>query len=350
MVFSSATSSFMTTTNPLICILPKKLGLGGPSSFQSNLRKGLNERGVKVCFDPNEQGISAILVIGGTRHIAELRQAKKRGIPVIQRLNGMNWVHRQKWTGIRHFLKAERGNLLLASIRRMADQVIYQSEFARDWWARKQGSLSIPQSVIYNGVDLVEFCPPATTTLTEEYKLLMVEGHHGGGYDQGLFSGVALMEKLNEVLERPITLTVAGDVPEALRFSVGSAIGKIHWLGVVEHGRIPNLDRSAHLLFSSDVNAACPNSVIEAMACGLPVIGFDTGSLPELVRGDAGRIAPYGADVWRLEKPNISNLVNAAREVLLNQQHFSKAASELAKEVYSLERMTDLYIQVLLGK
>ena len=49
--------------------------------------------------------------------------------------------------------------------------------------------------------------------------------------------------------------------------------------------RIPELDRSAHLLYSADLNAACPKSVIEALACGLPVVAFDTGALPELVQG-----------------------------------------------------------------
>ncbi len=68
----------------------------------------------------------------------------------------------------------------------------------------------------------------------------------------------------------------------------------------------PEIDRSAHMLFSADLNAACPNSVIEAMACGLPVAGFDTGALNELIVGDAGRLVPYGGDPWRLEKPDIS--------------------------------------------
>jgi glycosyltransferase involved in cell wall biosynthesis len=68
----------------------------------------------------------------------------------------------------------------------------------------------------------------------------------------------------------------------------------IVWAGLQPAERIPELDRSAHLLYSADLNAACPNSVIEALACGLPVLAFDTGALQELVVGDAGRVVPYG--------------------------------------------------------
>ena len=45
---------------------------------------------------------------------------------------------------------------------------------------------------------------------------------------------------------------------------------------------------------------------MEALACGMPVVSFDTGALPELVTQDAGRVVAYGADAWRLEPPDIA--------------------------------------------
>ncbi len=340
----------MDSLNPLICILPRKLGLGGPSSFQSNLVRGLRKKGVEVCFDTDQAGVSAILVIGGTRQIRTLKLAQRRGIPIIQRLNGMNWVHRQKWTGFRHFLRAEWGNLVLAGIRRMADRVVYQSEFAKDWWTKAKGEITVPQSVIHNGVDLEVFSPSSYPLPMGEYRLLMVEGHHGGGYDQGLASGVALLRLLKAEMDKPVSLTVVGDVPESLRRKFQADGEVIHWLGVVDHMKIPDLDRSAHLLFSSDVNAACPNAVIEALACGLPVVGFNTGSLPELVRGDAGRVALYGGDVWKLDPPQVANLVEAALEILLDQKRFSRFARKTAEESFGLDQMTEKYLRVLLGE
>ena len=94
---------------------------------------------------------------------------------------------------------------------------------------------------------------------------------------------------------------MVGEVPDDLKNQVTQTSHiPIEWLGVVRRDAIPELDRSAHALFSADLNAACPNAVIEALACGLPVVAFDTGALKELVTAGAGRLGAYGSDVWRL--------------------------------------------------
>src|SRR6266508_4764076 len=97
---------------------------------------------------------------------------------------------------------------------------------------------------------------------------------------------------------------------------------RIQFMDTVQREHIPWLMRSSHALFSAEVNPPCPNSVIESLACGLPVMGFDTGALSEIVRGDAGRLVPYGANEWRLQTPDISALANAAVEVFDEQDRF----------------------------
>ena len=118
--------------------------------------------------------------------------------------------------------------------------------------------------------------------------------------------------------------------------------------GAVPRDQIPQIDRSAHLLFSADINAACPNSVIEAMACGLPIVGFDTGALNELVVGDSGRIVPYGGDVWKLDHPDIAALAQSAVEILSDQFRFRQTARAQAEKTLGLDQMTDGYLKVLL--
>ena len=102
------------------------------------------------------------------------------------------------------------------------------------------------------------------------------------------------------------------------------------------------------MLFSVELNPACPNSVIEALACGLPVIGFDTGALKD-VTGVGGIIVPYGTDVWKLEKPILFPLIDAAEKVYRENQKFRKAAREQAESHFSIDKITEEYLSFLFG-
>jgi hypothetical protein len=74
-----------------------------------------------------------VLVIAGTRFFLDLNRARRRGIRVVQRLDGINWVQRVKWSGVKYSVRAEYGNFMLSLIRkRFADRVIYQSQFIRN--------------------------------------------------------------------------------------------------------------------------------------------------------------------------------------------------------------------------
>jgi len=338
-----------------ICIVPQVSGVGGMVSFRGKFAAGLQSRGIKVISNLQTEPCEAVLVIGGTRDLLGLWRAKRRGVRIVQRLNGMNWLHRLQRTGIKHYLRAEYGNLILRIIRaRLVDHVVYQSEFARGWWERIYGATPVPSSVVYNAVDLDVYAPDyqSPNQPITQYRVLLVEGSLMGGYELGLESAVELVELLNtnhhEHLGKPVELMVAGRVAEAVktRWSQKTKIS-IEWAGLVAHKQIPELDRAAHLLYSSDLNAACPNSVIEALACGLPVLAFDTGALPELVSGDSGRVVAYGGDPWQLEKPNIPALAEAAVAILSEQPRFRAAARARAEEAFALDKMVDRYLVAL---
>lgn len=338
-------------------------------SFQYKLADGLRTRGVQVCQDLSDTPYQAVLVIGGTRDLAGLWRLRRQGIPVVQRLDGMNWLHRLagiRKDGWRHYLRAEYGNRLLALIRaRLASRVVYQSEFVRRWWERVHGALPVENRVIHNGVDLNSYSPTGIgTPPTDCWRLLMVEGSLMGGYEQGLQAAVDLSVRLAALLSapgcpiesRPVELLVAGRVSESvqrqwqwrLEQARGALPVSLSWAGLVPLDQIPQLDRSAHLLYSSDINPACPNSVIEALACGLPVIAFDTGALPEMLLGDCGRVVPYGGDPWKLEPPDVAALAQAALAVLAEQPRFRNEARLRAEAAFGLDQMVESYLDILL--
>jgi len=317
------------------------------ASFRLKFEQGLQSRGVIISHNLAYQS-DVILVLAGTRDLWQLYQARKRGIRIVQRLDGINWVQRVRWAGIKYSVRAEYGNFMLSLIRkRFVDHVIYQSEFIRNWWNDWYGVAHVPSSVILNGINLERYSPDGKHDRpTDSYRLLLLEGSLAGGLNAGLFHGVALAEKLAE--KYPMEVVVAGNVDEATQKKMKSKV-PVKFLGTIPREEIPQLARSSHLMYCAEVNPPCPNSVVEALACGLPVVGFDSGSLKELVSEDAGRVVPYGANPWKLETPHIAALAESAEEVLSKQEQFRAAARKRAKSILGLEQMVDSYLKVLLG-
>jgi glycosyltransferase involved in cell wall biosynthesis len=333
---------------PRICLLPRVDGLGGVTSFRLKFENGLRARGVDVTYDISEPA-DATLVLAGTKNLLPLWRARARGQRIVQRLDGVNWVHRAKWAGFKYTTRAMYGNWNLSFIRNhFADKVIYQSQFIQGWWEAWYGAARVPASVILNGVDLGQYTPHGPQDRPDDvFRILIVEGSLAGAQNSGLLNAAEMAAQVAR--RHQVELCVVGRVDEGTKALLSSPNGfQIRFFNTVPREQIPHLMRSAHVLFSAEVNPPCPNSVIEALACGLPVIGFDTGSLAEIVQGDAGRLVKYGANPWKLEKPDVPALSLAADEVLLNNTHFRKSARAQAESKFGLAAMVDAYLKVLL--
>ena len=334
---------------PRICIVPRVDGPGGVTSFRLKFEEGLRTRSMDVTNDP-AQAADSILVLAGTRKLLPLLKARRRGVPMVQRLDGINWVHRVRWAGLRYFIRAIYGNANLSFIRkRLADHVIYQSQFIKRWWDDWYRPARVPSSVILNGVDLNRYTPHGLHERPSgHHRLLVVEGSLAGGLNYGLFNAAALANALSKKFK--IELMIVGRVDGRTKNRLKHQnMFRMQFMDTVPREHIPWLMRSSHLLFSAELNPPCPNSVIEALACGLPVVGFDTGSLSELVQTDAGRLVPYGSNQWKLKQPDIPSLADASAEVLQDQDRFRKSARERAEASFDVEKMVDEYLKVLLS-
>ena len=101
---------------PRICIVPEVEGIGGMASFRRKFESGLAARGMEVSHNAGDAA-DAILVIAGTKNLLPLWRKHRSGSRIVQRLDGINWIHRKRSTGARHFTRAEYGNFILALIR-----------------------------------------------------------------------------------------------------------------------------------------------------------------------------------------------------------------------------------------
>ena len=62
-------------------------------------RRGWQARGIRVHRTPTTPPAGRSWCIGGTRRLDGLWQARRRGVRIVQRLNGMNWIQRLRRTG-----------------------------------------------------------------------------------------------------------------------------------------------------------------------------------------------------------------------------------------------------------
>src|SRR5574340_1493671 len=97
-----------------LCIVPRVEGPGGMSSFRLKFEEGLRRRNIEVTHDASAPS-DALLVIAGTRHLPALWRARRRGTRIVQRLDGINWAQRVRWTGLRYHLRADRKSTRLNS-------------------------------------------------------------------------------------------------------------------------------------------------------------------------------------------------------------------------------------------
>jgi len=220
-------------------------------SFRRRFMAGLESRGIQVSTSLNNRPYDAVLVIGGTRQLPGLWWARRKGIRIVQRLNGMNWIHRKRRTGWKHTLRAEYGNLLLNTIRtRFADWVVYQSKFAQGWWERVYGKTGVSTKVVYNAVDLYHYSPEGEEERpSDRQRVLLVEGSLGGGYEQGLETVDRMAEILRSDHGRRVEVMVVGQVPVDLKadWQERTSIPMV-FSGKQPAGQIPQIDRSAHVL------------------------------------------------------------------------------------------------------
>ncbi|MDR5903896.1 glycosyltransferase family 4 protein [Franzmannia qiaohouensis] len=113
-------------------------------------------------------------------------------------------------------------------------------------------------------------------------------------------------------------------------------------------GDLPRLLRALDIVCIPSTNEAFGLTVIEAMAAGRPVIGADSGAIPELLDGAVGRLAaPDDPDAWAQQ------LEALADDPALRQQ-LGGAAEERVRRDFSLSAhvaaLCDAYVAADTGK
>jgi glycosyltransferase involved in cell wall biosynthesis len=108
---------------------------------------------------------------------------------------------------------------------------------------------------------------------------------------------------------------------------------RIHWIGEVSDPRA--WYRSAYMLVLASEKESFGRVLVEAMACGVPVIATETGGIPEIIRnGQDGILVPPGRD-----QEIADAMLRLLKDDLLRRR-LSESSSERAKS-FSLPRLIE---------
>jgi glycosyltransferase involved in cell wall biosynthesis len=289
---------------------------------------------------PNSPTDFSILYLGTTwlpRDVGPLlRIARRRGAAIVVNQDGVAYPG---WAGDR----VDELNRPLREALFAADHVVYQSEFSRQSAALYLGEPDSPSEVLYNAVDVTRFTPAATPPAGGPVLLL------GGDQTQAYRLELALRTLAALLPRRPdAQLLVTGRLVSPvspLADELGLA-GRVHLLGGYDQRDAPAVFRRAHLLLHTKVKDPCPTLVVEAMACGLPVVHPASGGTVELVGDEAG-IGVSHPDTWEQDvPPEPEELADAVDRVLGDLPRYATAARSRAVERFSLEPWLERHAEI----
>jgi glycosyltransferase involved in cell wall biosynthesis len=204
-----------------------------------------------------------------------------------------------------------------------------------------------PVTIIPNGVDTDQFSPRDGLSMRralgipESAKVLLFVAQSTTNRRKGF----GLLKKTLQGLQKrrsDLFLLSVG----AFDAEMDRSANQLH-LGRIQSDRLlSSIYSAADVFVIPSLQDNLPNTVLEAMACGTPVVGFDTGGIPDMVRpGETGWLAEVG-DVRALREATEQALSDDGARARIGHQCRSVVEEEYTLEIQA-ERYRRLYEDVL---
>ena len=242
--------------------------------------------------------------------------------------------------------------------------MFYQSKFCQLAADQFLGERAGPGEVLYNALDTEYFSPASKSRAIMKYEArrkfeFLLTGKIGQHLYYRLESTLAGLKVARDA-GLDACLHVAGWVdPQAQRYAEQQVaiLGlekSVRFSGPYTQEQAPEIYRMADAYVMTKYNDPCPNTVLEALACGLPVLYSNTGGVPELVGADAGiALACATHDPWGLPVVPDAKEIGAGMLAIAERcSEFSVAARQRALErfdiVHWINRHREVFEQLLL--
>lgn len=148
---------------------------------------------------------------------------------------------------------------------------------------------------------------------------------------------------LRAIRDTSLTLALIGGsgLDEKLKQEFSDCAERISWIGNVPNSLLPTYLRRSRIFILPSHYEGHPKSLIEAMSCGLPVIGADSPGIREVIHhGKTGLLC--STDSSSIRDTMISLINNPELQLTLGAN-----ARQHTLEYYSLKRIVNQELQVL---
>jgi glycosyltransferase involved in cell wall biosynthesis len=303
--------------------------IGGGFTFHRNLSEALAADYPNVQLVKGADPHDILFAFSVTTVDPEtISRSKVLGAKFVLRIDGVPEDSRNSGKGTRR----------LVEFSRMADVIIYQSQFVK----RTIGMLlrasrtEHHEVVIPNGVNLSIFSPQGERLLLDGNPIILHIAYRKDPNKR--YEEVVAMYREYFARKPEANLILLGRYPsEWQNYNMGFFSGE-RWkrLGVMEDSEAKaTAMRSCDFLFYPSFADPAPNAVLEAMACGLPVLYQPYGGVEEMVgNGHAGLAIDY-----------TKGFTEQIEELLDDRMQFSEIARKQA-EKHSLGAMASRYVHV----
>lgn len=313
--------------------------IGGPTTFMGNLKKYLDENNF---FYSKKPYFAKGIFFAVAYDLRIIKWIKFWGGRVIQRLDGIYYPsqHGQEY------------KLLNANIeiiyKTYADLVVFQSEYSRRQCFAMLGEKKPEQFVIiHNGADLQIFHPAKETLqlkANETVKFVM----------SGSFRKLAMLVPVIKALDQlkdnfDFELQIAGPIHEQA-LEPWLERDYVKKLGSLDHNSLAETLRQSHVFLHSQLNDNCPNAVIEAISSGLPIVGFDSGAMKELLHFQSELLAEVSTEIFHQYEDFDPNKLAAKIEIAVREYPLYKALALEHWKDYDFEECGRRYVEVLRKK
>ena len=314
-------------------ISPRPKGDGGPSLAVRRLLPLLSELGYCATDQFWSNWDLGLINVGGGRYGPAGLLCRR---PLVYRSAGYYVRDIFNKTGRPWNWRYESSNLLTGLYLRLASCVIFQSTYARDILIDKFGQ---PKNYViaHNAVDLRQY-----HHLERKENSTPVIASVGKMRHERIHDLIRVSQAINSAHQ----LLIVGSLDENGRKSLFE-YGNRRGIAVTVSGFIPSqkliefyrrIDVLLHLA-AADI---CPNVVVEAVACGVPVVCHAYGGTKEIV-GDGG-IAVSG-EPYLNEDAFIFAVAESTQKVLTDLPAFRKRAVKQAAAQLDIRKTAEIYLE-----